>query len=289
MTRKSNAAVVFINGQSNAHAHHQYLKEEERIMVPMKNVFSLDRNLNQSFEIKDVVWSGFTTEGKNLGETQDHTASLAYYLAKRWQGAMDAGAELPDLYIVQISIGSQGIINGMWNRDKEEVLKPGPLGTVDIALFPLALKINRLVLSNLKKAGKNPEVIGWHWIGSEQEIHNKAYEQEDIQERYDFFFDFMMESMGGNVPLYLYKTYTQKMCVRFGVPEEATDGVNKVLLSQKDRFPKVTIRKAEECPFWNPEDAHSGIFAEDNGHYLAGVQEWFAEMFFTEVMERCED
>jgi len=286
---KNNVAVVFINGQSNAHAHQQFLKEEERITVPMKNVFSLDRNPNQSFDITDVVWSGFTTEGKNLGETQDHTASLAYHLAMRWQRAIDAGVKLPDLYIVQISIGSQGIFNGMWNRDKEEVLKPGPLGTVDIALFPLALKINRLVLSNLEKAGKNPMVMGWHWIGSEQEIHDRAYEREDIQERYDYFFDSMMESMGRNVPLYLYKIYIQKMCVRFGVPEEATDGVNKVLLSQKDRFPKVTIRKAEECPFWNPEDEHSGIFAEDNGHYLAGVQEWFAEMFFTEVMERCED
>lgn len=286
MFKKQQVAVVFINGQSNAHAHHQYLKEEERVTKPMRNVFSLDRNPNQSFDITDVVWSGFTTEGKNLGETQDHTASLAYHLAKRWQGAIDRGVELPDLYIVQISIGSQGIINGMWNRDKEEILRPGPLGTVDIALFPLALKINRLVLSNLKTAGKEPVVIGWHWIGSEQEIHNKVYEREDAQQRYDYFFDTMMDSMGGSVPLYLYKIYTQKVCDRINLPAEATEEVNRLLLSQCDRFKDVRVIEAEQCPSWDRDAVHLGIFAEDDGHYLAEVQSWFAETFFTDVWKK---
>lgn len=286
MTKKNHVAVVFINGQSNAHAHHQYLKEEERITEPMRNVFSLDRNPNQSFDITDVVWSGFTTAGKNLGETQDHTASMAYYLAKLWQGAIDTGEKLPDLYIVQISIGSQGIINGMWNRDKEEILKPGPLGTVDIALFPLAQKINRLALKNLEAAGKQPVILGWHWIGSEQEIHKKAYEQDDIQERYDYFFDAMMASMGGNVPLYLYKHHTQKLCVRYGISVEATDAVNKVMLSQNTRFPNVTVVDTEHCPLWDTEHMHWGIFAEDDGHYLAGVQKWFAETFFAKAIKK---
>ena len=283
MKNNKKVAVLFINGQSNAHAHHQYLAEEERIADPMLNVFSLDRNPNQSFDIEDVTWSGFTTEGKNLGESQDHTASMAYHLAKLWQTAIDNGEHLPDLYIVQISIGSQGIINGMWNRDKEKVITPGPLKTVDISLFPLALHINRLALDNLKKAGKTPGVIGWHWIGSEQEASNRAYEREDAQERYDYFFDSMMASMGGNVPLYLYKLYTEKRCVQLGLPEEAVKEINKLLLSQSNRFPNVTMVKTENCPLWDAEHPHLGIFAEDNVHYLAGVHKWFAEMFFAKV------
>lgn len=280
---KEKVAVLFISGQSNAHAHRQYLKDEERITVPLKNIFSLDRNPNQSFDIKDIVWSGFTTAGKNLGESQDHTASLAYYFAKLWQNAIDNGANLPDLYIVQISIGSQGIINGMWNRDKEKVIKPGPLKTVDISLFPLALQINRMVLDNLKKTGKTPVVIGWHWIGSEQEAGNRAYEREDVQERYDYFFDSMMESMGKNVPLYLYKIYTEKRCTQLGLPEEATKAINELLLSQVRRFPDVSVVKAEECPLWDVRHPHLGIFTEDNVHYLAGVQKWYAETFFKKV------
>ena len=81
MNKDTQAAVVFIHGQSNAHAHGQKLPEEDRITEPMTHVFSLDRDPNQSFDITDVVWSGFTTAGKNLGESQDHTASFAYHLA----------------------------------------------------------------------------------------------------------------------------------------------------------------------------------------------------------------
>ena len=74
---ETKAAVVFVSGQSNAHAHGQFLAPEDRIAVPLKNVFSLDRKENQSFDITDVVWSGYTTAGKNLGESQDHTCCLA--------------------------------------------------------------------------------------------------------------------------------------------------------------------------------------------------------------------
>ena len=106
---QENVAVLFISGQSNAHAHGQLLKESDYIVNPLKNVFSLDRDPNQSFVITDVVWSGFTTQGKNLGETQDNTYSFAYFFAKLWQNAIDCGAmNLPDLYIVQVSVGSQG-------------------------------------------------------------------------------------------------------------------------------------------------------------------------------------
>jgi len=278
--KQSEAAVLFISGQSNAHAHGQAMKEEDRIRQPLSNVYSLDRDPNQSLDIEDVVWSGFTTAGKNLGEIQDHTYSFAYYFAKRWQSAIDSGADLPDLYIVQISIGSQGIINGMWNPDKEKVMIPGRLGEVNIALFPWALQVNRLVLKNLSESGKKTQVIGWHWIGSEQETRECAYEREDFLTRYDYFFDSMMESMGGSCPLYLYKLCLQNFCKRNGISEKAVDFINAALLRQKERFEDVTFVETDKCPFWNGENLHSGIFAEDDGHYLAKVQEWFADYFY---------
>lgn len=286
MMTKKKAAVLFINGQSNAHAHHQYLSEEERITEPLKNVFGLDRDPNQSFDIQDVVWSGFTTAGKNLGESQDHTASLAYHTALLWQNAIDSGIALPDLYIVQVSIGSQGIINGMWNRDKEKVMKPGELKNVDISLYPWALQVNRLAMENLKKQGFATEAIGWHWIGSEQDILHAAYEREDFQERYDFFFDTMLEAIGAPCPLYLYKIFFQKACPRLGTPLESVDRVNEALLRQCDRFEDVTVVRPDLCPHWDLEHEHWGIFAEDNGHYLAKTQKWFADEFFADVIRR---
>lgn len=274
-------AVVFIAGQSNAHAHGQKLPEDQWITQPLANVFSLDRDPNQSFEIRQLRWSGFTTAGKNLGETQDHTCSLAYYLALRWQDAIDRGEELPDLYIVQISIGSQGILNGMWNRDKAPVLVPGPLGKADIALFPLAQHIFRLVMADLA----DPLVLGWHWLGSEQEIWHEAWKAPDLDARYDHHFDTLLGCIGVPCPVYLYETYLSLCCARFDLPVEAADGVNAALYRQADRLGAILV-KASSSPYWNADAPGFGIFAPDNAHYTAQVQQWFAQEFFADALRR---
>ena len=56
-----------------------------KITEPLANVFGLHRRYNQAYGLKDVVWSGFVTEGMNLGETQDHTCCLSESFAKIWQ------------------------------------------------------------------------------------------------------------------------------------------------------------------------------------------------------------
>lgn len=278
---KTKKAVVFISGQSNAHAHGQALPESERIVKPLPNVFSLDRDPNQSFDITGVVWSGFTTAGKNLGESQDHTCSLGYYLAKMWQSAIDSGASLPDLYIVQISIGSQGILNGMWNRDREKVLVPGPLGTVNIALFPFAQHIYRLVMADLE----DPLLLGFHWLGCEQEIWHEAYKSPELEERYDHFFDTMLTAIGAPCPVYFYETYLKLCCQRFGIPEEAAAGVNTAIYRQAERL-DATLVRAQDSPFWDPDAPGYGIFAPDNGHYKAQVQHWYAQRFYDGTLAR---
>jgi len=284
MRKDTKAAVVFINGQSNATAHQQFLPEEDRVYTPMRNVWSLDRSQNQSFDITDVTWSGWTSMGTNLGETQDHTASLAYYIARKWQALIDAGKNLPDLYIVQISIGCQGIINGMWNRDKSKVMKPGILGEVDISLLPFAMHINKLVMKNLTEAGKNPEVIGWHWLGCEQEIWGEAYLREDFRERYDYHFDVMRDSMGGDIPAFLYKVVVRGGLERYHLPLESEDIINEEIVRQANRIGAVLV-DPRACPWWDPEDTlYYGILAADRAHYVPKVQEWFADHFLEGIL-----
>ncbi len=280
------AAVLFISGQSNAHAHGQAMKACDRIETPLKNVFSLDRNPNQSFDITDVVWSGFTTKGKNLGETQDDTYSFAYFFAKLWQNAVDLGACLPDLYIVQISIGSQGIVNGMWNPDTEKIMQPGVLGTVNISLFPWALQVNQLVLRHLSARGKNPFVIGWHWIGSEQDAWEGGFDRADFLQRYDYFFDSMLQSMGEPCSVYLYKLCFQKFCLEANISSRGIDVVNDALQRQCKRHDNMVFIKTDRCPYWDENAPHDGIFAADNAHYLPEVQQWFAKRFYTEIRKK---
>ena len=280
--QNADAAILYIMGQSNAHAHEQILPETERMNIPLKNVHTLHCDENQSFDIDHVVWSGFTTAGYNLGETQDHTASLAYFTAKTWQTAIDSGEQLPDLYIVQISIGAQALFfgrdgygAGMWSMDKPKILKPGTLLEVDIALYPLARHILRLVQQDLTSRFAAPFQLGLHWIGSEEDT-TKGWEQiPDLQGAYDRFFDTVMEAAGRDCPLALYRMECKR---RITVNSDAMAAINAMFDRQRTRFPGAYLVSAADCPFYDPADRHFGIFAPDDVHYLAGTQKWFSDI-----------
>ena len=133
------AAVFILLGQSNAVGHGVPMREEDKILTPMQNVFGLSRDDNQRLDLDQLAWSGYVSYGMNLAEEQDNTYSVANCLAASWQKHIDSGNALglPDLYIVQIAIGAQGVTDGyMWHPDREKKLVPGKLGTVDISLFP---------------------------------------------------------------------------------------------------------------------------------------------------------
>lgn len=130
----TDAVVFMLFGQSNAVGHILPMRQEDKILKPLKNVFGLSRTWNQSFDNQELHWTGYTSFDMNLGESQDDTYSIANCLAKIWQDSIDAGAVLPDLHIIHIAIGAQGITEEfMWYPDREKKLIPGPLGTVDIS------------------------------------------------------------------------------------------------------------------------------------------------------------
>jgi hypothetical protein len=50
---KSDAAVLLVLGQSNAHGHGLLMNEEDKIRQPMKNVFGLSRENNQGYDLTE--------------------------------------------------------------------------------------------------------------------------------------------------------------------------------------------------------------------------------------------
>ena len=147
MDNKKNAVFIIL-GQSNAVGHKVPMKEQDKILSPMKNVFGLCREFNQSFDNKFLTWGGYTSFGMNLAEEQDNTYSVPNFLASIWQNHIDEGNKnnLPDLYIIQIAIGAQGVREGaMWYPDRKEKLIPGKLGVVDISLFAIFVHIFKSV------------------------------------------------------------------------------------------------------------------------------------------------
>lgn len=135
-------------GQSNAVGHNLPMRKCDVIATPLKNVFGLNRQNNQSFDNLQLRWTGYTSFGTNLTEEQDNTYSVANCLAKLWQEHIDNGnkSNLPNLYIVQIAVGAQGVSDGfMWNPSKKQTLVAGKLGKVDISLFSFTKHILQLI------------------------------------------------------------------------------------------------------------------------------------------------
>ena len=140
-------------------------------------------------------------------------------------------------------------------------------------------------MENLRKSEKNPVILGWHWIGSEHEVWNDAFDRRDLQERYDFFFDRMLASMGQHCPLWLYKLNAEHFCQTHNIKLYASENINKALWWQAQRHPDVHMVRPDRCPWWDASQDLRGIYAPDDAHYLPKVQQWFAEEFYRYVRE----
>jgi hypothetical protein len=265
-------AVFILLGQSNAVGHGIPMAETERITVPLKNVFGLHRKDNQSFDIKELIWRGYESGGMNLAEEQDHTWSLANCLARQWQDQIDAGADLPDLYIVQIAIGAQGVTEKyMWHPDREEKLIPGKLGKVDISLFPFACHI----FSLLSKSLGDFQIIGLHWRGGEEDTaEDRQLLEEKLAPVYRRIFDAFNRILN-TPPIVLHEIHCPN---RFSeIPRENMYYINNVFRDLAEEHPNISLFDVRTAPFYDPTTPEAGIFESDYVHYTPRTNQWVAQ------------
>lgn len=277
-------AVVFILlGQSNAVGHDLPMREEDKISSPLKNVFGLSRENNQSFESTELVWSGYTSFGMNLAEQQDDTYSIANCLACVWQKSIDDGNPygLPNLYIVQIAIGAQGVTEQyMWYPKREPKLIPGKLGTVDISLFPFTNHVFSLLDRSFSQMGKDYEIMGLHWRGGENDIIFSAeYLSEHLEPIYHTIFD-EFNRLLKNPPIILHKIVCED-CMN----ETDASGnylknmyyVNDVFDRLCQRYKNASVFDPRTAPQYVPDVRGNGLFMDDAVHYTPEVNTWIAK------------
>ncbi|MBQ8508440.1 MAG: hypothetical protein IJ493_00860 [Clostridia bacterium] len=288
---KNDAPILIVLGQSNAHAHATQLPAGERIETPLKNVHGLSREFNQYYDIDDVTWSGFTSGGMNLGETQDHTCCLANVFAAKWQAAIDAGEQLPDLYVIQVSIGGQGIaefeVHGwnMWYAMREPKLKPGPFPEADISLYPLTTNILSLAMINLIAAGKRPRVIGLHWNHFETECHTGSRALNQAEENYKnlfwgFFTALGSDQTGKGIPLYLYRPLTENY------EPNRLEKMSALFDGFASTYADCRILDLRESGLYNDTPKTHGIFQNDGIHYTPDAHRWFAERQWNDIFNK---
>lgn len=277
MVFSTDAPILISLGQSNAHGHSTLLPVCERITAPLRSVYGLSRAHNQAFGLSDVVWSGFVTEGMNLGETQDHTYCLAERFARLWQQACDANAQLPPLYIIQISVGGQGIAaverNGqnMWYPQRTPILTSGPLGTVDISLHPLATQTLRNAVQNLRHSGKTPRILGLHWNQWETEVDTGGDSIVQAEQNYTALFDSFAQALNMPYPLWLYEPLSDV----YNHPQGLA-AMHALFTKFAKTNAQTHLMQTTRCPDYCATAPGKGIFLDDCVHYKPSLYAWFA-------------
>lgn len=277
MFEKTDAPILIVMGQSNAHGHGTRLDPQEEINTPLTYVWGLSREENQSYSLEDVVWSPFVTKGMNLGETQDHTCCLAGEFARIWEAnAEEMG--LPMLYVIQISIGGQGVHekeNGGWNMwypDREKVIVPGSLGTVDISLYPLACLVLKLAVENLKNSDKTPRILGLHWNQWETEVDTGGDAVTCAEENYKRLFEGFLHAIDIPCPIFLYRPLSMVY-----QNEEGRKKLTELFYCMLKAHSDYRMLDLTESPLWREDTEDHGIFQEDLVHYNSQVHKWFAQ------------
>ncbi len=286
MTDKKKCALFILLGQSNAVGHGVPMEKADRVHQPMRNVFGLSREKNQSLDGTALVWEGYTTAGMNLAEEQDDTYSLANLLAKRWQAEIDGGASLPDLYIIHIAIGAQGVTRRyMWNPDRAPILVPGVLGKVDISLYPFTEHILSLVDESFRARGEEYEVIGLHWRGGENDTVPEMEELEgELFDIYTRIFDGFEEKIG-KYPLILHKIVCPDRCLDMdptGGKLQRMHYINGTFERLLSRYAGAEIFDATQAPQYIEGVRGNGLFIGDCVHYTPEVNGWVA----SEILSR---
>ena len=273
-------AVLFILlGQSNAVGHGIPMKDEDKITIPMKNVFGLSRKKNQSFDNTELFWDGYESAGMNLAEEQDHTYSVANQLARVWED------DLPDLYIVQIAIGAEGITDGyMWNPGYEKKLIPGKLGEVKISLYSYTCHILSLIKDSLKKSGKEDIKTVIHWRGGENDTTVKKEELEGcLKGIYEEIFNGFYDALGEKTEIFLHKILCANCFDEVDPSGEQTRSmhfINSVFEELEKENDNISIFDASKAPMYD-DSRCNGIFELDAVHYTPEANLWVAK----EIME----
>ena len=288
---KNKVAIFILLGQSNAVGHAMPMKEED-IIQPLNNVWGLNREPNQSFDTERLKFSHYTSYGMNLAETQDNTYSVANQLARLWQAHIDNGNEagLPDLYVIQIAIGSQGLF-GMWDMNRERKLIPGKLGDVDISLYPYACHIFRLLHKHLEACELEADFVGLHWRGGEQETRYPLDSLKlELKPSYKKFFAGLREALGyDNVPVVLHRMPFKDVMLKedpSGVHLEAMEYINQVFDELSIEQSLTTTFEPKNCPFYDEYAWDKNIFRWDLIHYTGEMNTWVAEEILKEYSTR---
>jgi len=238
-----------------------------------------------SAAISAVQWTNFaltpTGPDMNLGFNNNAGpgGNAANFAAYEWQGLINAGWPLPDLYIIDIAWPSQGVdpadtttAAAAWTTHGVNLWQPG-LGTSQspsYALAPFARTIVYRALANLLNAGKTPRIVCLQWNQWEAEAGNtNAVSVTDAPSNYAALFGSLNSAIGSTFP------------IQFAKPLSTYYGAS-VLAQMQTVFANYGAQDPDNRSVLDVSQVSSAVFSggvygggDGSVHYNLDTQEWF--------------
>ncbi|MGC2964895.1 hypothetical protein [Paraburkholderia aspalathi] len=250
-----------------------------------------------------VNWSDSTSSDMNLGY-YGGSGNAANFAAYAWQSAINAGEPLPDLYIIHIGWGSQGVdvaddaFSGCcgWTVHGVNLWQPmlDASKTPTYALAPFARRMMYLGLKQILATGKKPRILGLEWNQWEAEAAplNSSGNATTIRrapQNYAYLFSSFFAAVGSTFPVLIVKplstAYDNVTNAVAPYNPAALASMQKVFGGFVDANPRIfSFADASQSPDWNGQPPGFGIFqggtlggGDGSVHYNLDTQKWFGE------------
>ncbi len=237
--------------------------------------------------ITSVQWSNFalTPDGPDMNLGFNSNAgpggNAANFAAYQWQGLVNAGWPLPDLYIIHIAWPSQGVdaadkitADVPWTKHGINLWQPGLPASLmpSYALAPFARRIVYLALQNLLANGKTPRLIGLQWNQWEAEAGNAdPVSIANAPANYRRLFQGLYSAIGAHFPIQIVKPLAPYYSTR--VLSEMQAVFAKMANDDPGDFSILDVSKVSQEIF------QGGVLGGGDGtvHYNLDTHRWFAE------------
>ncbi|MFE2728776.1 discoidin domain-containing protein [Kitasatospora sp. NPDC059327] len=282
------APVLIVLGQSNAVGSGVPIQDAADVAQckAFGRVKGLNRTNNRVTGAESATWSPYTCAGSNLGQEYNggRSYNVATATALRWERAVTAGAALPDLHVIHVAWGSQGIqeadgINNRWWPDRDPT---------DVeSLFPLTVNTIANGLRALREAGKQPRVIGIHWNQWEAEVTARSTISADhMQQAFLKVLEPLRTIAGATTaPVFLYRPRSNhyNATLKAHVTDALTGLAARPAPNPYRLLDPAEAVSATGTPLYDPAIPRNLGIYNDGIHYTRAVQEWFADQQWTTV------
>jgi len=270
---ENDVAVLFCMGQSNASG------VNGTTPVGLSNVYCMSADTREW-----VPWNNdFNVAAASTGKS---TPGCEF--AQLWQNQIDAGADLPDLYVLHCAVSGQGIstfvgaaASNRWNpvppyysstgtgpsTNTWKVPGDGPLAGQ--SLYLISLEAVQAGITDLLDAGLNPRLLGMVWAQGERDCAT-----EESADEYERLFTLVYQGLAGvtdtaGLPLFPIDLRIPNTTT-YPFQAQIRDTFEKRV--QDDRW-SLEI-DPENSALWDATAPNRGVYGSDGLHYnLAYLQE----------------